>query len=808
MHIICQRYNGKRGLYTSAPTAAKSRPTWEPISGCEYLVLNNGKGGPPKKVFQFRNTDGDRAKFRADTMIPLLTEVTPFTQKMAALLVSNPKLLASYFSLLSFSKKFSNFNSEEYEENGMKKDGSGLVEESLVTLGGSVGDYMDFALAAHENVAEVSSMPGVKMSPASKKRKLTDYFGKTEQKKKMSKSEVVEDNFRAMVTEEGGLEKSVSSSYVNFQSISLDKLALSPDLFMPIIIAKVDELVESMLARLDPSQLVISVVPSDLARFDKEGCDDKFWVVHGQHRFEAVKKMDAINQTKAIAGFPQDRSILCYIIRVSAPSLTNYLNIKSNDIAFEFQTKASNESLFFVYKGLVVGNSDPAESLAVIEKIGHSRRSSPSDLTVYRKVTQWPPAALDSLLSVLEKFMVFQTKDAKARGVKTKIKHREANTLTSAMFKQLGCCSPQFFQERSQAVLENKMSLRELLESSEKFQKVTKCEEKILLCAGNVQNIDTLKDQYPDKFTPEVIEQYTGSEIMGKKRNPLGLKLRSYVKSVLSGNTFEDSVKIEAYEHCSDLGAKRFDGFDVCVLNVGKKNIECVKCWVDTLCCSLKESYAVFLILESPEYLVDIFVWLDTWKDKPDFQIRQCIFKKDKSAPDPEQFNTNATFVVLFGKINIYTGRQILALNGVIENELKEMVSKVTPPGGKVAYLSTGACKVIPVHKVLPVVEDKTSDVEVTYIVTKKEVKRMKKMLLLPLADLGARSRLNEREISSRNEKKDDDSGTEEESDSDVSNTGDEEEEATETGLTEDGEEVSELSSLVREPSTSCTKYC
>ena len=81
MHIICQRYNGKRGLYTSAPTAAKSRPTWEPISGCEYLVLNNGKGGPPKKVFQFRNTDGDRAKFRADTMIPLLTEVAPFIQK-------------------------------------------------------------------------------------------------------------------------------------------------------------------------------------------------------------------------------------------------------------------------------------------------------------------------------------------------------------------------------------------------------------------------------------------------------------------------------------------------------------------------------------------------------------------------------------------------------------------------------------------------------------------------------------------------------------------------------------------------------
>ena len=106
MHIICQRYNGKRGLYTSAPSAAKTRPTWEPIAGCEYLVLNNGKGGPPKKVFQFRNIDGDRAKFRADTMLPLLTEVAPFTQMMLALLVSKPKLLAAYISLLSSSKQF------------------------------------------------------------------------------------------------------------------------------------------------------------------------------------------------------------------------------------------------------------------------------------------------------------------------------------------------------------------------------------------------------------------------------------------------------------------------------------------------------------------------------------------------------------------------------------------------------------------------------------------------------------------------------------------------------------------------------
>ena len=122
-----------------------------------------------------------------------------------------------------------------------------------------------------------------------------------------------------------------------------------------------------------------------------------------------------------------------------------------------------------------------------------------------------------------------------------------------------------------------------------------------------------------------------------------------------------------------------------------------------------------------------------------------------------------------------------MTLNGVIEKELKEMVSKVTPPGGKVAYLSTGVGTVIPDHEVLPGVENKTSDVEVTYIVPKKEGRRIKKMLLEPLPNQVVR------EIFSRSDKEDnDDSGTDQESDTDDLNTGNEDEEAKETGLTKD----------------------
>ena len=54
-----------------------------------------------------------------------------------------------------------------------------------------------------------------------------------------------------MLTEDGGLEKSVASSNVNFQAIPLDKLAVSPNLFLPINKSKVNEIAESIDDRKD-----------------------------------------------------------------------------------------------------------------------------------------------------------------------------------------------------------------------------------------------------------------------------------------------------------------------------------------------------------------------------------------------------------------------------------------------------------------------------------------------------------------------------------------------------------------------------
>ena len=626
VHIL--KKSGTRiGPFTSAGNASGRRPIWEPVLDCEYKDLGEEDG----KVFVFKNVDFETAKFRAELMDPFITSVNPFSQKIAALLMKNPRVLATYLSLLTHSEHFCNYKSDINDVTGFNHDGSGLDEDGLVGLGGSLSEYEEFVKSAVDNVLVIGSKEeqSLKISPKTKKKKLTDYFNKTN--KKMTNSEKIEKNYQSMISEEGGLEKSVVSSYVKFQSITLDKLEVSQDVFLPINQVKVNDIADSMTDRLELSQLVVSVVPANLEKFQLEGNDEKFLVVHGVHRFEAFKKVDAINKIKPVPGFPEDRTILCFILNVNSPSLTNYASIKCNDLASNFQSSASNEALFFIYSGILEKTKDHSEAFEVIEKIAHSRHLGNNELAVYNKVTLWPNSVLSKLILILDKFQTYQTSDAKDRGVRAKMKRREPNTLTTTLFRQLGSCPPQFFLDHYEEVADNKLSLKELLEASSKANSVTQDEKKVMACAVGVKDIGSLQEKFPGKFNSDCLKQFSGAEVFGRKRNYQGLRLKQYIKSVQLGVTFDEAVKVETYQHLSDLD---LTDFDVVVLNVCESNFECIKSLIDIICCSLKESFSVFLILESQNSLADLYQCLLPWKNKPDFKIYQCLFRKEKSVPN------------------------------------------------------------------------------------------------------------------------------------------------------------------------------
>ena len=59
----------------------------------------------------------------------------------------------------------------------------------------------------------------------------TDYFSRAAKKVNPSKTEQIAENFRELVGEDGGFEKSVVSSYVDAVRICLDQLFVSPDMF-------------------------------------------------------------------------------------------------------------------------------------------------------------------------------------------------------------------------------------------------------------------------------------------------------------------------------------------------------------------------------------------------------------------------------------------------------------------------------------------------------------------------------------------------------------------------------------------------
>jgi hypothetical protein len=136
----------------------------------------------------------------------------------------------------------------------------------------------------------------------------------------------------------------------------------------------------------------------------------------------------------------------------------------------------------------------------------------------------------------------------------------------------------------------------------------------------------------------------------------------------------------------------------------------------------------VFLVLESQEDLVEVYQCLNQWKDKPDFKILQCMFRKEKSVINSDHINKNCLFSILFGKVTIFK-EKISTLNDVINKDLKKLVSQVTPPGGKVAYVSKGDKRVVQIHQSNLVEEQ--SEVQFKYFVTERELAKVQDMFFI-----------------------------------------------------------------------------
>ena len=222
VRIACQRSSGKRDLYSSAPAALKKRPSWAPVTNCDYVIQKSPDGSESKQNFNFINMDNERKSFSSELLNPFIYNCNPFTQKCTSLIVEKKsKLLGYYLDLTCKSAGFCSQN-QDCDATGFPTDRSLFGLKDLEDAGGSMDEVKLFQRLAKENAFKFGTAPtagagdqNFRLS-AFNKRKITDHFNPGP-KKKMTKTERVESNFREFIEEEDGLEKSLVNSYVNFK---------------------------------------------------------------------------------------------------------------------------------------------------------------------------------------------------------------------------------------------------------------------------------------------------------------------------------------------------------------------------------------------------------------------------------------------------------------------------------------------------------------------------------------------------------------------------------------------------------------
>ena len=512
IRILCQKTSTARFLYSSAGPACKRRPTWAPIVECRYVVK---KG---KQKLEFVNYDNEVKDWEVDTLNPLVYETNRFTQRCAGMLVDHQiKLFSYYLTLTSRSEGFCT-HTEDYDKHGFSlKDSGGLKLADLMEEGGTIEDLTVFQSLAMEHSFVFDKRPAeerdMRLSSLNK-RKITDFFQTTPQK--MTKKEKVENNFRLELEDEAGLEKSLKDSFVNFKVLHISKLKVSPNLFLRKNEARVKELMETMELQFDPAQVILTVCPEDLELYENSDKIDQleFHVVAGQHKLAALQGLEKQGKLDKLPGI-KNKKIPCYVCKATSAATTNFANIRANDSSCKFKNTTPIEELIFVYHGLVKVSENPEEAKDVVKRICYTRQAHAEDVGALMKILDWPAEILQQVMAVLESFRRFQTLDASSYGSKSRLKNKAHKSLTQTQFRLLGKCQPRSFVEMHLKVLQNDLSLKDLLLESKHQNDLEKTCQTVAKVAGH-SNIQFLKEKYPDKFTPEKLEKYVGADMSHK----------------------------------------------------------------------------------------------------------------------------------------------------------------------------------------------------------------------------------------------------------------------------------------------------
>merc|ERR1719318_2271608 len=219
--------------------------------------------------------------------------------------------------------------------------------------------------------------------------------------------------------------------------------------------------------------------------------------------------------------------------------------------------------------------------------------------------------------------------------------------------------------------------MKSLVDQNEKLLDLQKTERNAVLAAG-VDSAEELRTKYPERFEPNTLRNYLGAEVYGKKANKQGESLRSYVKSVKSGNEYQCPVKLDRCDNILEIGSDVINRFDIVIFEASSVPDDYISFVINNVGSSFtptdENNRAILLLLSCQDGLLKALNTLECWRHKPGFSVVICIFEKEKGRIDEQKVKENASYCVVFGKVNVHT-ENIRTVSKPIESELPRIVA-------------------------------------------------------------------------------------------------------------------------------------
>ena len=693
-------------LVSAAKRTARYKAPFGPPTSCQFGKLRNNQG-QDAEYFTFKNKYGTTLNLKASLMNNLFSAESEFSRKCTSLIVQKkPGVLAAYLTLLSCSKDFSHHRGDLHRQNGIRIDGKGLDEHALLERKGSLGEFMEFKQSAEESAITISGshievitkIVENNSDRGAKKRKQEDDSSKS-QDSKVSKTQAKLIAFQKERDDSKGVEQTFINSYVGCAEVPIENIDISPKICPRIIRWKVEGIANSMKTMFDPAKAAITVAPLNPEQCDRNLRNNKYVVISGNHTLSALKTLDERGDLRTLVGM-ENGDVMCYIVNTQNPSILCYGGLRSKDIGSKFVRKPQVQDLLFVFKVLKGQLSKEKDSIESVIRYAKLLLFSADDITALKKICSWKDEHFSNLLSVIEKYEIFQTIDGQYKGNQELLKRGMVMSLPKVLFSKLSKLNSEYFVKNVNRVLDKEISLKTLIEGFNDCLKVEKV-KKLVCQLSNISDIKSLKEKFPGKFKDLVLVRFAGADIEGDVMNEPGRWLTKYVNSVISGSDETADPEVVKFRVLPSLDwflEEKFNEVDVIVFNLNSDSQNVAMSIFERMSNCDKLQF-VLILFDSERCQSSTLSLMRGLKVSSELRIEQIIFNRDKSAlsGSGKEISENLYFGILLGTTKVFAP-PLDTYNGDLAN-LQIVIAKLCPTTSSVASVSQGNLPLLRVHR-------------------------------------------------------------------------------------------------------------